>query len=430
MKKIFYSLVCAMVALASCKPTGNNGPVIVNPGDILVNKNEVLDADIQKQKLEQVANKSLTVFDSKEFKDLAELCDMFYSHADRYYTADNYDWSDLEYAGEDIWEDLYSEKKRSDYKWEMTYTLFLSNCTGVVTFGKKAATYDRSDETKVVFENIEGENWEATLVSKNLKEVYLGEWVETYYYDQYEDKYEVTVEVPESLVFQVKKGDESIAKVTAMFDYSISEGGVDYEQDRIGVSLEIQVDDVVVKLSKMSADAKTGALSYDVTVMKNGMFVASQKVSSVVDYDLDVEDRYIVDGDVDAATVSIETNILGEVQFKGTCSNMIKLADIVDQNYDTQKQAERAAEKALELMDMAIYYDGTSQVQAKIEFEPVADLDYYGNVYGYYLEPVIVFWDESRYLFYEYFEDGDFDDFLDNLEDFLYDYEEMVEGIN
>ena len=52
----------------------------------------------------------------------------------------------------------------------------------------------------------------------------------------------------------------------------------------------------------------------------------------------------------------------------------------------------------------------------------------YGYEY-YWIEPVIVFEDGSRYLFYEYFDDEIFDDLVAAFEDFIYDYEDMVENI-
>ena len=44
MKKLFYVVACACIAFASCTKAGNgeNGPVIVNPDDIIVKGKEVL----------------------------------------------------------------------------------------------------------------------------------------------------------------------------------------------------------------------------------------------------------------------------------------------------------------------------------------------------------------------------------------------------
>ena len=80
------------------------------------------------------------------------------------------------------------------------------------------------------------------------------------------------------------------------------------------------------------------------------------------------------------------------------------------------------------LVDLAVYYDGTSVKQARIEFEPVADETFYGEEY-YWIEPVIVFDDGTRYFFYEYFDDRIFEELAEDFEDFIYDYEDMVDEI-
>ena len=395
----------------------------------MVDRGEVLDSETQKEKLEQVANKMFTVFQAREFKDLNKTTEVFLSHVEKYYLSEDYDWSELEEAGEDIWDDLYDERQRSDYKWEYTYTLFLSECTGILTFGKEGVTFKRSNATKVIFKDIEGEDWVAELVAKNLTEVYLGEWIDAYYNGTSicEDIYDITVEIPSSLTFNVTKGEEKFASVTAKFDYSISEDGVEYEEDRFGLSLEVKIDDLVAKIQKMSVNGKTGQFVYKSSLVKDGMFVASAKFSSKMSYDLDVEDGFIVDAEVDNASVAVEYNILGELQVKGKCTDVNEFVKIVDKEYMTQEQSEVAAEKGTALLDLKVYYDGKNTVQAKVELEPVAYTNNQGNVKYYGLEPVLVFEDESRYLFYEYFNADDFSKLIDNFNDFILDYEEMLE---
>ena len=133
MKKLFFLFLCVCIAAVSCdqkNADGTDGPVIINPDDIIVDKNDVLDDEAQKLKLEQVATKLMDMFPADEYEDMMELSKVMYSHCDRYFTDEDYDWSDLEDAGEDIAETLYDEKQKGEYKWQYTYTLFLSNCTG------------------------------------------------------------------------------------------------------------------------------------------------------------------------------------------------------------------------------------------------------------------------------------------------------------
>lgn len=435
MKKLFYLMSCALVAFACSKDNGTNGPVIVNKDDILVGKKEVLDPDTQKQKLEQVANKFIDLFPAKEYEGLIEVSAAFASHSDRYFNDESYDWSDLEADFEGIFEKLYDEKQKSEYKWEYTYTLFLSNCTGTVTLGKRSAEYESSKDTKLIIEDVEGEDWELTLAYKNTKTVNFGEWVDTWYgyeydYDkweyvevEYENLYKISVEIPESLTFEVKRDGKFFAKVTANFDYSISKDGVDYQKDRFAVSVEAEIDDLIFNVNKAEMNSETGDVSWNVSVKKGGMFLFSLAVSGHADMVYKEEDGEIVEAEAKSATMNMDFNLLGELQLKGSCSNLIDFSDLVDAYYENEKDCDRAARKATELLVLNVYYDCTPTVQAHIEVEPVYD---YGE---YFLEPVIVFEDGSRYSFEKYFKERDFKELIDNFEDMIFDYEDMVEDI-
>lgn len=440
MKRLFYCIACAAVALVACSKneTGTEGPVIVNPDDILVNKNEVLEADVQKEKLEQVGNKLMDVFPAKEYEDMVELSEVLYSHCDRYFDDESYDWSELDGVLEDMSEDFYVEKQKGEYSWEYTYTLFLSNCTGIVTLGKREAEYTKADVTKVIIEDVDGEDWVAELIAKDLKTVFLGEWIHeddeiydygTGEYVRPEDKHHVTVEIPNSLTFEVTKGGKFFAEVKANFDYKIDKNGLNYETDRIAVSLEIKIDDVVMTLDKASVDAATGDLEYSQSLKKGGLFIVSQKLSANAKVELEEEDGEIVGGGFKDCTVNYELNLLGEVQIKGSCSDLQNLVENLEGDFETERQCERAAERATELLELNLYYDCTPTVQARIEFDPVAEYNDYYGMEDYWIEPVIVFEDGSRYAFDKFFRERDFRDLLQNFDDFVMDYEDMVEDI-
>ena len=80
------------------------------------------------------------------------------------------------------------------------------------------------------------------------------------------------------------------------------------------------------------------------------------------------------------------------------------------------------------LVDLGVYYDGTSTRQASVEFDPVVEDNGYGDEF-YWIEPVLVFGDGSRYFFYDYFDDRIFEDLVEDFEDFINDYEDMVEDV-
>ena len=435
MKKLFFLFLCVCIAAVSCdqkNADGTDGPVIINPGDIIVGKNDVLDDEAQKLKLEQVATKLMDMFPADEYEDMMELSKVMYSHCDRYFTDEDYDWSDLEDAGEDIAETLYDEKQTGEYKWQYTYTLFLSNCTGIVTLDKNEARYEESDITKVIIKDVDGEDWEAVVTPKRLKKVFLGEVLETYYdyYEdiEYTDVYNVTVEIPASLSLEVKRNGRFFAEVEVKFDYEVSKDGVDIEKDRIGVEAEIKIDDLVLTLKNASYDASTGKVEFSQSLRKGDYFIFSQslKGKAELEYDED-EDDYVYIEDWDGE-VEVELNVLGELQIKGTCSDLNKLSGYLEDEFDSEKDCEKAAERVTRLVDLGVYYDGTSTRQASVEFDPVVEDNGYGDEF-YWIEPVLVFGDGSRYFFYDYFDDRIFEDLVEDFEDFINDYEDMVEDV-
>ena len=436
MKKLFYLLAAAVVAFASCtltKDDGTSGPVIVNPDDILVGKNEVLDPDTQKVKLEQVGLKLMDIFPASEYEDLVEISEVLVSHCDRYYNDEDYDWTAIYESFDEEWQKgIYETVKVGDNKWETTINLFLSNCTGVLTLVQDAAEYAEGKDTKVILEDVDGEDWEMTLVAKDLKKVFIAEWNEdTYEYEEIEneEQYELTVEIPNSLTFEVKKGGKFFASVLMKFDYNISQDGISYENDRVSVTTEVKIDDLALTLEKASVNAASGDIELKQTLTKGGMLIFSQTFSSKLLVEIEEEEGEIVGGGVNESTVAYELNILGELQLKGVCSDVKELAEKAEQDIDSERTCKGIASDMTELLQLSLYYDCTSTVQAKVEFEPMSDEDeYYGGEY-YWIEPVIVFEDGSRYSFEKYFRERDFRDLLDDFDLFVYDYEDMIESI-
>ena len=366
--------MCACVLVSACDNKNLNidepdGPSIVNPDDIVVDKDEVLDDHAQKEKLEQVAVKLMQQFDAKEYEDLIELSEVMFSHCERYFEDDDYDWSNVEDALEEIGETLYDEKQSGQNKWEYTYTLFLSNCTGILTLDKDKATYKDSKDTKVIIKDVDGEDWEFEVTPKGLKKVYLGEYIETYYdyyYDEeYEDVYNVTVEIPSSLALKVNRDGKFFADAEVRFDYSISKDGVDVEKDRVSVEVDLKIDDLVMTLKNAACNASTGKVEYSIALKKGDVFIFSQSVSVSADINIEGDDDEIFIEDWEGSA-DVEINILGEIQIKGSCRDLNKLYFYLDETYYSERECERAAGNVTALVDLAVYYDGTSVKQARI----------------------------------------------------------------
>ena len=103
-----------------------------------------------------------------------------------------------------------------------------------------------------------------------------------------------------------------------------------------------------------------------------------------------------------------------------------KLTEYADSYIESESELDRIVNNINSLIDISVYYDGTSAKQASIEMEPmVYDDNYYGD--SYWIEPVIVFNDGSRYLIEEYFSSSDFDGVVNNMESFVERYERLLD---
>ena len=437
MKKIYF-IILAFVAICACKPDAfkdSDGPSIVNPDDIIVGKNEVLKPDVQKEKLEQVALKMINLFPADEYEDVMEMCADAITYGETIFD-DDYDFSEVEDVWEEIGESFFNKKEISDYETRIFFYLFFSNCTGTVEFGKKKATYQESSNTKAIFYGKNGEKWEAEITPKGLKKVYLGEWMDIfydYYYDWetddyveywYTDYYNVTVETPSSLTASLKKDGNIIAQVSFTLDHNIGSGGIDPESDYVSFSCELIIDDLKYTATNLTYNAKNGNAEFNSNLYKGGIFIFSESFSGNATYDFD-EDWYIEDWD--GSALSFKFNILGEIQVAGSCSDIKRMEDFVDTDINSENDLERMVGNMNSLLDLVVYYDGTSAAQATIELEPMVEFDSYYGDYYYWVEPVIVFEDNSRYLFYEYFNEDDFEYLIKKFERMLDNYQNMAE---
>lgn len=433
MKALNY-LIIATLAIMMCACKGDklmdpDGPSIVNPDDIIVKENQTLDADAQKEKLEQVASKMISLCDVDEYEDFMQICAEAVGYGS-YIFDEYYDFSELEDEWEEMAEDFFSQEEISDTETRYFLYLFLSNIEGTVEFGENKATYKKGSDIKVIFHGEDGDKWEAEITPKKLKTVYLGEWMDEYYgfdYDTYEelwytDYYNVYVEVPASLSATLKRNGSTVAAVSFSIEHNFDKNEPEFENAYISFNCEIQIDDLKLIASKAMIDAEKGKIECKTALYKGDIFIFSESFSANVDYELD-EYEAIVEG----GAVEFKTNILGEIQIEGKCTDLARIAELSDSDIESEKELERVTDIMNSLIDIRLYYDGTSTEQASIELEPMMEIDeYYGDSY-YWSEPVIVFNDGSRYLFYEYFDEDSFSFLISKFERMVEEYEALFE---
>lgn len=407
MKKIFYAVALIIMMSMSCDP--DPGPAI--------------GSEEQKEKLENAANELMTEFSADNYEDLAKIvedcCDYGFNDF-----PEDYDWSDLEDALEEKLDKLYSMEELSGDAVSHTVLILMSECNGHVTIGKNKATYKPADDARLFVETDDAE-WEIILkpVGK-VQEMYLGEFM-GYNYDwetgtEYEEYYDITVEVPESLVLQINRNGSQFAKVTLNFNINLSEYGVDIEKDKASVSTVFEFQGLELTVNRFSYNAATGAAESSAQLKNNGKMIFSYKVSGVGKVDIEDEDNWI------AKKINVEADLMGKIQIAGSCPDAKSLVSIFD-NADPYTAAdwERIVNNANKLFDLSVYYDGGSTEQAKLVLEPRWHESEWGD--DYYVELAIEFADGSRYLLYEFFTEENFQEVINGAMSFIEGYEDLLE---
>ena len=247
------------------------------------------------------------------------------------------------------------------------------------------------------------------------------------YYESYEDTYNFTVEVPETISLVITENGSKYAEVTLSMSFSLSNEEVNFTRDNLFVSTSIKIGDNELILKKTGYDALKDKLSAGCTLKKGSKVIVDADFSADVDVDVDIdEDELYTDVD-EVKNINIYLDILGELQIKGSCSDLLSLAENMNDLYEasSNSDAERLITRINKQLDLGLYYNGSSNKTADIVMEYYVEEEYDGEEW-YDIEPILQFSDGSSYTFFEYFDEDFFEDMVDSFERWLENYETML----
>jgi len=403
--------------------------------------------DEVKERLEQVAQDLMDEYPADNFEDFFELSSLF---AEKYFDYD-YDWDDFYEYCEEKGEDMYNYTEDEWYEDGTEYSeyteeilIMLSDIQGKLTLGENSARCSDYDGLKVLF-TLDGKDYEADVTFSGKKTTAYYSFTDVYghtdpsYRNPYhnEDTYKIKVEVPEKVTVKVTENGKTFAEVTVDFIVSFTQSGINLTKDCFIVTTKVKMDDHELILSNTGYNASIGKATAGAAIKNGSKSILTMELSGDVDVEL-VTDEYVSDGYYDdevypeftkAKNAKISIDILGQMQVKGNCNNILTVKDYMENLWDAgdKSAAERAVDNINNQLDLGLYYDGSSTKQADIIMDYyVGGDDYYGDEW-YDLEPIIVFNDGSKYAFYEYFDEDDFDGTVDHFELWLEMYETMLE---
>lgn len=467
MKKLVSLLLIGSVfslssALVSCG--GDDDSVdspIVNPDPIKPeepSKNEAMTPLEQKEYLDVIARGFMDKTPASDFNEISKLC----NHISNTYT-DNYDWDEVGDWGSEIFESLKESLGTTDKEQEKDswgeYNYIYTNYKALVMASNFKGQFkaignkwelSKADDLQFIFSDQYGKECVLKLVtSGNVKKVFIGnidEWVD-YNYDysndyyisnDYYDRTQLTVGVPENIVVTLTQGGSQVVKVTVKLNIGdLSNDKFDLSKNQLTASTLVELNNGYkfnVSQVAYNGNNKT-SVSFDMS--KNGESLASVAFSSDISGIPSCNIDAMVSGNIDEEdfnnsnmkNVYVKLDIMGKLQIQGTLSDVRKFTDYIneaDDNDDDEKTFKSYVNQANSLANFNLFYDGKSTKQATVTLEAFEEESWNGMKY-WYMEPMLNFYDGSSYSTFDaFFNDKDFKSVIDAFEKLADNYASLI----
>jgi len=436
----------------------------INPVD--PKKGEAMSAADQKEYLEKVALEFMDLMPASDFRDIVELGEFIEENY-----GDDYDWDSVEDWAKNAFdasrEALGTKETESEtekwgsntYKYNYIYTnykalLLASNFTGHFTARNGRWVFAKANDLQFVFTDKRGQECVLKLeTSGNVKKVYMfndDDWKNydynsvgnTHTYNEYFDRTQCTIGVPEIIMVTLTQGGAQVIKTTVKVNMDrLSNEEFDISKNSITLSVLAELSngyniyfsnvaytgnkDVAVTFTM----SKKGTSHITVGVAADINDLPSVKVSEFSSESYDT-DKYDWD-DVNAKNAFVKLDVLGKVQIQGTLKDTRKYFDYLeeaDHNDSNEKTFKSYINQANSLADIHLFYDGKNVRQAGIRLEPFADETWNGRTY-WEAEPVICFYDDdtSYSTFEVFFNEKDFKKTIDTFKKLANKYADLVD---
>lgn len=467
MKKLVSLLLIGSVfslssALVSCG--GDDDSVdspIVNPDPIKPeepSQNEAMTPLEQKEYLDVIARGFMDKTPASDFNEISKLC----NHISNTYT-DNYDWDEVGDWGSEIFESLKESLGTTDKEQEKDswgeYNYIYTNYKALVMASNFKGHFkaignkwelSKADDLQFIFSDQHGKECVLKLVtSGNVKKVFIGnidEWVD-YNYDysndyyisnDYYDRTQLTVGVPENIVVTLTQGGSQVVKVTVKLNIGdLSNDKFDLSKNQLTASTLVELNNGYkfnVSQVAYNGNNKT-SVSFDMS--KNGESLASVAFSSDISGIPSCNIDAMVSGNIDEEdfnnsnmkNVYVKLDIMGKLQIQGTLSDVRKFTDYIneaDDKDDDEKTFKSYVNQANSLANFNLFYDGKSTKQATVTLEAFEEESWNGMKY-WYMEPMLNFYDGSSYSTFDaFFNDKDFKSVIDAFEKLADNYASLI----
>lgn len=457
--RFFTVLALAMMSLTfiACGGDEPDDPTTIDPTNpidpVTPTADKAMSPLQQKEYLEKIALEFIDKSSSSNFSTVNDLLQYCY---DTY--GEDYDWDAVDEWAKDVLDDtrnalgnqVTETHEYSDYGYTYIYNdiynmyesvLMASNFTGHFTAANGRWTVEKADDLQIIFNDRLGRQCVIKLETKGkVKKVFAfnyDDWVDyewsemgnTYVSNEYYDRVNCTIGVPEQAIVTLTQAGKQILKVTVNLDFSSLEGdNFDISKSAFTASYDIEFDNGYRMTSSDVTYKGNKSASTTFVMSRNGETIIAVGCSGDIK---DLPSRYLNDLDDEdfdtgnAKNVYVSVDILGKMQVQGTISDCRKYVDYLDNALDNDQNESlfrSYINQANSLTDVNLFYDLKSTKQATIRLEPFVDEGWNGEKY-WTIEPVICFYDGSSYSTIEaFFNNRDFRQTVDSFKSFVNQY--------
>lgn len=398
-----------------------------------------------KERLSQIGKDFINAIPASDFNELDQLA----THIKNNYCSTDYQVEDVENWADRCFKSLIESTWTGDVTGYATYEYTrriyeLSKFRGHLTYnGSYWEVQEGTSDLQATCTDQNGQQVVARLTTSGaVKKVYIGEIEMDEDYSSYWGLYEMDeayAVIPENITITLTRGNQALVNVTVTTDLSsVSGENFDLSKDGAVVTVRAQLAGYDINCQRIAAKANTaGGLYAKFTVSKGGRSLLVAETQGNVNYsgsnlvwseDTDVDEFEENVQNFGGKVTGVSCDIMGRLQVRGYCTDARALADAFENAEDNKRNAEAVrnyAKTANDCFAAAFYYDGTDVPQGAMEFEAVAN----STGEKYYIEPVIVFADGSRYNMTNesYFNEENFKSLVDLFDSLANGYEDMVE---
>ena len=397
-----------------------------------------------KERLSQIGKEFINAIPASDFDELDQLA----THIKNNYCSTDYQVEDVENWADRCFKSLIESTWTGDATDYATYKYTrriyeLSKFRGHLTYNGSKWVVEEANDLQATCTDQNGQQVVARLTTSGaVKKVYIGEIEMDEDYSSYWGLYEMDeayAVIPEIITITLTSGNQALVTVTVTTDLrSVSGENFDLSKDGAVVAVRAQLAGYDINCQRIAAKANTaGGLYAKFTVSKGGRSLLNFETQGNANYS-GSNLVWSEDTDMDAfeenvqkfggKVTGVSCDIMGRLQVRGYCTDARALADAFENAEDNKRNAEAVrnyAKTANDCFAAAFYYDGTDVPQGAMEFEAVAN----STGEKYYIEPVIVFADGSRYNMTNdsYFNEENFKSLVDLFDSLANGYEDMVE---